>query len=167
MQCQREASPIWGNRPRLSNEHKTIGWYLHDVWRAGDVKRRWWQNSQWDYQHDIGDHRLSQATFTPTFTSTLFLIISCFYYCRGPQTFWDWGPELAAGQTGKFYMKILITVDQPIPLIVMSCHICKSTDWKRGDFRYFVQDCFKINYTSFQLYTILSNFTKYVPILLD
>jgi len=69
---------------------------------------------------------------------------------------------LAAGRTGKFYLKILITVDLPIPLIMMSCHICKSTERKSGDFWYFVQDCFKINSTSFQLYTIFSNFTKKV-----
>ena len=34
-------------------------------------------------------------------------------------------------------------------------------------FWYFVQDCFKINSTSFQLYTVFSNFTKNVPLLLD
>ena len=53
---------------------------------------------------------------------------------------------------------------------MMSCHISKSTGRKRGDFWCFVQDCFKINSTinstSFQLYTIVSNFTKNVPILL-
>ena len=36
---------------------------------------------------------------------------------------------------------------------MMSCHICKSTERKRGDFWYFVQDCFKINSTSFQHHT--------------
>ena len=50
---------------------------------------------------------------------------------------------------------------------MMSCHMCKSTERKRGDFWYFVHYCFKINSTSFQLYTIFSNFTKNVPILLD
>jgi len=79
-----------------------------------------------------------------------------------------WAPkELAPGRTGKFYVKNLIPVDCPIPLIMMVCHICKSTERKRGNFWYFVQDCFKINSTSFQLYTIFFNFTKNVPILLD
>ena len=69
------------------------------------------------------------------------------------------------GRTGKFYVKN-ITVDYPIPIIMMSCHTCKSTERKRGDFWYFVQDCFKINSTNFKLYTVFSNFTKNVPILL-
>ena len=74
-----------------------------------------------------------------------------------------WAPkELAAGRTGKFNNCGLAH-----PLIIMSRHICKNTERKRGDFWYFVQDYFKINSTSFQLYTISSNFTKNVPILLD
>ena len=65
-----------------------------------------------------------------------------------------WAPkELAAGQTAKFHVKNLIT-GLTHPLIMMSCHVCKSTERKRGDFWYFVQDCFKINSASFQLYTI-------------
>ena len=39
---------------------------------------------------------------------------------------------------------------------MMSCYICKSTERKRGDFWYFVQKLvFKINSTSFQLYTLV------------
>jgi len=76
-----------------------------------------------------------------------------------------WAPnELAAGRTGKFYVKNLITVDYSTPLIMMSCHICKSTERQRGAFWYFLQDCFKINSNSLPLYTIFSNFTKNVPI---
>ena len=78
--------------------------------------------------------------------------------------------ELAAGRTGDLREKFnnCGLAHPPHHEFMMSCHICKSTERKRGDLWYFVQDCFKINSTSFQLYTIfptspkIPNFTRLV-----
>jgi len=88
---------------------------------------------------------------------------------QGSANFWGsragWAPkELAAGRTGKFYVKKINNcgLAHPPHHDVMS-YICKSTERKRGDSWYFVQDCCEINFTSFQLYTIFFQLHRKCP----